>query len=175
MKEGRKVPLKRKAVAVWLVDNTGLTFKQIAEFCDLHELEIQNIADGNLPDGIVGESPIVLGQLTREEIEKCEKNANKSLTLSAQITDTLDFLKKRKSYTPIAKRKDKPNAIAYLLKYFPDASNKQIKKIIGTTDLMIDSIKKKEYWNIKNVVPENPVLLGICSKEKFDDVLNGTK
>ena len=173
---GNKLPLMRKAAAVWLVENTSLTFEQIADFCGMHELEIQGIADGDVASGIVGQSPINNGQLTREIIELCEKDPNKKLELKEQVTDNLDIVKKKKGkYTPIARRGDKPNGIAYLLKYHPDITDAQIRKLIGTTTTMIDSIRNRTHWNIKEIVPRDPVLLGLCSQSLFDSVVDEIK
>lgn len=171
-----KLPLMRKAIAVWLVDNTALTFEQIADFCGMHELEIQGIADGEVAGGIVGQSPIDNGQLTREMIAACEKDPTKSLELKEQISDSLDITTKKKSkYIPIARRGDKPSGIAYLLKYYPDITDAQIRKLIGTTTVMINSIRERTHWNIKEIVPRDPVLLGLCSQSLFNQVIDEVK
>ena len=168
-----KIPLMRKSVAVWLIENTSLTFQQIADFCDMHELEVQSIADGETSVGIVGKSPIVIGQLTKEMIEKCEKDPNKKLELKELAIEKLEQPKKKKTkYVPIAKRSDKPNAILYLLKYYPNITDEQIKKLIGTTKNMVDSIKNKTYWNIKELTPKDPVLLGLCSQFSFNNIVS---
>lgn len=173
---GSKLPLMRKAAAVWLVENTALTFEQIADFCGMHELEVQGIADGEVAGGIVAQSPIDSGQLTKEMIEICEKDPNKKLELKKQISDELDIVKKKKGkYTPIARRGDKPNAIAYLLKYYPDITDAQIRKLIGTTTTMIDSIRNRTHWNIKEITPRDPVLLGLCSQSLFNSVVDEVK
>ena len=173
---GNKLPLMRKAAAVWLVDNTALTFEQIADFCGMHELEIQGIADGEVAGGIVAQSPIDNGQLTREMIAACEKNPDKRLELKEQISEELDIATKKKGkYTPIARRSDKPSAIAYLLKYYPDITDTQIRKLIGTTTTMINSIKNRTHWNIKEITPRDPVLLGLCSQSLFNQVIDEIK
>lgn len=173
---GNKLPLMRKAAAVWLVENTALTFEQIADFCGMHELEIQGIADGEVAGGIVAQSPIDSGQLTREMISICEKDPEKQLELKKQITEDLDIIKKKKGkYTPIARRGDKPNGISYLLKYYPDITDTQIRKLIGTTIVMIDSIKNRTHWNIKEITPRDPVLLGLCSQSLFNQVIEEVK
>lgn len=169
-------PLMRKATAVWLVENTSLTFEQIGRFCGLHELEIQGIADGDVATGIIGQSPVFSGQLTEEEIKRCEANPSASLV----INHNPDFEaktsgKKSGKYTPIARRQDKPDGIAYLLKYYPEITNKQIKKLIGTTDSMIDSIRNRTHWNLKNIKPRDVVLLGLCSQSQFNDVILTSK
>ena len=167
-----ELPLMRKATAVWLVENTALTFKQIANFCGLHELEVQGIADGDVASGIIGQNPINSAQLTHEEITRCEKNENASLSLNKTAASLIKPSgKKASKYTPIARRGDKPDGISYLLKYYPEISNAQIKKLIGTTDKMIDSIRNRTHWNMKNIKPRDVVLLGLCSQSQFNDVV----
>jgi len=173
---GNKLPLMRKAAAVWLVENTSLTFEQIADFCGMHELEVQGIADGEIAGRIVAQSPIDSGQLTREMIEMCQKDPNKRLELKKQISEDLDVVKKKKGkYTPIARRGDKPNGIAYLLKCYPDITDAQIRKLIGTTTTMINSIRDRTYWNIREITPRDPVLLGLCSQSLFNSVIDEIK
>jgi uncharacterized protein len=167
------LPLMRKATAVWLVDNTSLTFSQIANFCGLHELEIQGIADGDVAGSIIGQSPISSSQLTLEEIARCEANPKSGLILNK--TFDREVKSKTTKYTPIARRQDKPDGIAYLLKYYPEISNAQIKKLVGTTDKMIDSIRDKSHWNLKNIKPRDVVLLGLCSQSQFNDVISQVK
>lgn len=173
---GSKLPLMRKAAAVWLVENTALTFEQIADFCGMHELEVQGIADGEVAGGIVGQSPIDNGQLSKEMIAMCEKDPDKRLELKKQVSEDLEIVKKKKGkYTPIARRGDKPNGIAYLLKYYPDITDAQIRKLIGTTTTMIDSIRNRTHWNIKEITPRDPVLLGLCSQSLFNLVIDEVK
>ncbi|MES2677317.1 MAG: cell cycle transcriptional regulator TrcR [Pseudomonadota bacterium] len=169
----QELPLMRKATAVWLVENTSLTFNQIANFCGLHELEVQGIADGDVAAGIIGQNPINSGQLTREEISRCESNSKADLTLKQSASDIIKASAKKKTgkYTPIARRTDKPDGIFYLLKYYPEITNAKIKKLIGTTDKMIDSIRNKTHWNMKNLKPRDIVLLGLCSQSQFNEVL----
>ncbi len=168
----QELPLMRKATAVWLVENTSLTFAQIATFCGLHELEVQGIADGDVASGILGQNPFLSGQLSHEEIARCEKNPEAVLALKRSVTsDVKPVSKKVGKYTPIARRQDKPDGIVYLLKYFPDISNAQIKKLVGTTDKMIDSIRSRTHWNLKNIKPRDVVLLGLCSQSQFNDVI----
>ena len=170
----QELPLMRKATAVWLVENTSLTFTQIADFCGLHELEVQGIADGDVASGIIGQNPINSGQLTREEISRCESNAKNSVALrqaAAEIIKASLSQKKTGKYTPIARRTDKPDGIFYLLKYYPEITNIKVKKLIGTTDKMIDSIRNKTHWNMKNLKPRDVVLLGLCSQAQFNEVL----
>ena len=168
----QELPLMRKATAVWLVENTSLTFLQIAKFCGLHELEVQGIADGDVASGIIGQNPFLSAQLTREEIERCEKDPEATLALNRSTSSDVKTVgKKVGKYTPIARRQDKPDGIVYLLKYYPDITNNQIKKLVGTTDKMIDSIRDRSHWNMKNIKPRDVVLLGLCSQSQFNDVL----
>ncbi len=172
----QELPLMRKATAVWLVENTSLTFGQIAIFCGLHALEVQGIADGDVASGIIGQNPILSGQLSREEIERCEKNSDAVLTLRRSTTsDVKSVSKKTGKYTPIARRQDKPDGISYLLKYYPDISNGQIKKLVGTTDKMIESIRTRTHWNLKNIKPRDVVLLGLCSQSQFNEIIASIK
>ena len=168
----QELPLMRKATAVWLVENTSLTFVQIANFCGLHELEIQGIADGDVASGIIGQDPISSGQLTREEIARNEQDSSISLILNKSAASDVKITgKKTGKYTPIARRQDKPDGIMYLLKYYQDITNAQIKKLVGTTDKMIESIRDRSHWNIKNIKPRDVVLLGLCSQSQFNDIL----
>lgn len=169
------LPLMPKATAVWLVDNTALSFKQIADFCGLHELEIQGIADGDVAQSIIGQSPIFSGQLTQEEISECEKNPERKLQIQQSVAANIKETGKKSKYTPVARRQDKPDGIAFLLKYHPELTNSQIKKLIGTTDSMIDSIKTKSHWNIKNIKPRDVVLLGLCSQSQFNEMIEKAK
>ncbi len=168
----QELPLMRKATAVWLVENTSLTFAQIANFCGLHELEVQGIADGDVASGIIGQNPFLSAQLTHEEIARCEKDPEASLVLNKSVSSSIKSAgKKVGKYTPIARRQDKPDGIFYLLKYYPEITNNQVKKLVGTTDKMIDSIRDRSHWNIKNIKPRDVVLLGLCSQSQFNDVL----
>jgi len=172
MKTNQDLPLMRKATVVWLVENTSLTFKQIANFCGFHELEVQGIADGDVATGIIGQNPITSGQLTKEEIDRCQKDENASLKLNKTIASQIKTTGKKTKYTPIARRGDKPDGIAYLLKYHPDITNAQIRKLIGTTNAMIDSIRDRSHWNMKNIKPRDVVLLGLCSQSQFNEIVN---
>lgn len=164
--------LMPKATAIWLVDNTSLTFKQISEFCNLHELEVQGIADGEIGKGIAGVDPIANGQLTHEEIARCESNSEENLQLSEEITRYLKqdekSSKKGASYIPVARRQDKPNAIAWLLKNCPEMRPNHIAKLIGSTKNTIEAIKGRTHWNIQNIKPQDPVLLGLCLQKDLD-------
>jgi len=171
----QELPLMRKATAVWLVENTSLSFAQIAIFCGLHELEVQGIADGDVASGIIGQNPIVSGQLTHEEISRCEQDSKAILHLNKNAASQVRSVEKNSKYTPIARRQDKPDGIAYLLKYYPDITNGQIKKLIGTTDKMIDSIRSRSHWNMKNIKPRDVVLLGLCSQSHFNDIISQVK
>jgi uncharacterized protein len=172
----QELPLMRKATAVWLVENTSLTFTQIANFCGLHELEVQGIADGDVASGIIGQNPILSGQLTREEIARCEQKSDSTMLLNKSAASQVKSTEKAVGkYTPIARRQDKPDGISYLLKYYPEITNGQIKKLVGTTDKMIDSIRSRAHWNMKNIKPRDVVLLGLCSQSQFNDVISQVK
>lgn len=171
----QELPLMRKATAVWLVDNTSLTFLQIANFCGLHELEVQGIADGDVASGIIGQNPIFSGQLTQEEIKRCEADSTANLIINKNAASEIKEKSKSSKYTPIARRQDKPDGISYLLKYYPEISNSQIKKLVGTTDKMIDSIRDKTHWNMKEIKPRDVVLLGLCSQSQFNDIISQLK
>ena len=162
------LPLMQKATAVWLVENTSLTFRQIATFCGLHELEISGIADGEVAQGIRGMDPISTNQLTREEIENCERNADRNLEL--MINPAAKGEKKRRGpkYTPLSKRQDKPSAILWLVKFHPDLTDGQISKLVGTTKNTIQTIRQRSHWNINNIQPIDPVALGLCKQVELD-------
>ena len=162
------LPLMQKATAVWLVENTSLTFRQIAAFCGLHELEISGIADGEVAQGIRGMDPISTNQLTREEIENCERNADRNLEL--MINPAAKGEKKRRGpkYTPLSKRQDKPSAILWLVKFHPELTDGQISKLVGTTKNTIQSIRQRSHWNINNIQPIDPVALGLCKQVELD-------
>jgi hypothetical protein len=164
------LPLMPKATAVWLVDNTRLTFKQIGDFCGLHELEVQGIADGEVAQNIVGLDPIGNGQLTKEEITRCEGDPAERLKLSQPV---IPEAKKRKGprYTPVSKRQDRPDAIAWLVRYHPELTDAQVGKLIGTTKPTIASIRNRTHWNMTNLKPTDPVSLGLCSQIELDDAI----
>lgn len=172
-----KIPLMPKATAVWLVDNTTLTFKQIAEFCGLHELEVKGIADGEVAKGVMGIDPISNGQLTKEELERCSQDANAVMKIKVNSAYESVSAPKRKGakYTPIARRQDKPDAIYWLLKNFPDISDAKIIKLIGTTKLTVGAIRDRTHWNMQNIKPRDPVLLGICSQTDLDKTIETIK
>jgi uncharacterized protein len=163
-------PLMPKATAVWLVDNTSLTFDQIAEFCGLHVLEVRGIADGEVMRGILGVNPIHTGQLTRAEITRCEQDPKAKLALTPEMEKTIKEEQKKKtgSYTPIVRRQDKPDAILWMLKNCPQMTNTQISKLLGTTKNTINAIKDKTHWNYHNLRPKDPVLLGLCTQTELN-------
>ena len=156
-------PFMPKATAVWLVENTKISFKQIADFCDLHELEIKGIADGDVAKGIKAYNPILAGQLTREEIESCSKDISRPLTLSKKILD-IKSEKKTKKYVPLSKRQDRPEAVQWLTKNYPQLSDGQIVKLVGSTKNTVDLIRNKRYWNSSNLSSKDPVVSNLCSQ-----------
>lgn len=173
----KKTPLMPKATAMWLIDNTSLSFKQIADFCGLHELEVQGMADGDVAGDIMGRSPIESGQLTKENIIECEKDATKNLVLIEHISDSIEIKKTRKNttYVPMARRGDKPDGIMFLIKNYPNITDQQIRKLVSTTTPIIESIRNKTHWNIREIKPRDPVLLGLCSQSQFNAVINEIK
>ena len=162
------LPLMPKATAVWLVENTSLTFEQIAQFCGMHSLEIQAIADGEVGSSMMGLNPIANGQLTKEEIARCE--ADEKAVLKKNVSDLPAVMTRSKGarYTPMAKRQDKPDAIAWILKHRPELTDAQIRKLIGTTNKSIDAIRDKTHWNMPNIKARNPVLLGLCTEADLE-------
>ena len=166
-------PLMPKATAVWLVENTSLTFDQIAEFCKLHPLEVKGIADGEVATGIKGFDPISAGQLTREEIADAEKNPNRRLTLAVAKVRLPEIKKPRGArYTPLSRRQDRPNAILWLLRNHPELKDAQIMRLVGTTKSTLQSIRERSHWNSANLQPMDPVTLGLCSQIDLDFEVN---
>ena len=165
-------PLMRKATAVWLLDNTTLTFRQIANFCGLHELEISGIADGEVAGGIRGIDPIINSQLTADEIKKCEANEDLDLQLYKNPAAVGEKRSRGPKYTPLSKRQDKPAAIAWLVKFHPDMTDGQISRLIGTTKNTIKAIRERTHWNINNLTPTDPVILGLCKQVELQKVLD---
>ncbi|HRO11273.1 DUF1013 domain-containing protein [Amaricoccus sp.] len=161
-------PLMQKATAVWLVENTTLTFQQIAEFCGLHELEVNGIADGEVAQGIKGFDPIANRQLTAEEIRKGERDPHYRLKLFHNPAAEGETKRKGPRYTPLSKRQDRPSAIAWLVKFHPELSDGQIAKLVGTTKPTIQSIRDRSHWNIANITPVDPVALGLCKQVELD-------
>ncbi|MFV9882087.1 MAG: cell cycle transcriptional regulator TrcR [Anaplasma ovis] len=166
-------PLMPRAVAVWLVDNTALTFEQIAEFCGLHLLEVKGIADGEVAKGVVGCNPVAMGQVTKEEIEACQKDPTRIPKLVAHRGVATGKLSRRRGarYTPVARRRDKPDAVCWILKYCAEMHDSQIAKLIGTTKATIAAVRNKEHWNSSNIKPRDPVLLGLCTQADLDEAI----
>jgi hypothetical protein len=157
------LPLMPKATAVWLIEKTALTFTQIADFCGMHPLEVQAIADGEVAQGIVGYDPVANGQLAQSEITRCEADPNTRLKL---LPSALPVPKRGKGarYTPVAKRNDRPDGIAYLLRNYPQLSEAQVAKLLGTTKDTIQKVRDRTHWNSANIKPRDPVILGLCSQ-----------
>jgi len=162
-------PLMPKATAVWLVDNTSLTFEQIADFCGLHPLEVKGIADEDVAKGIKGQDPVSSGQLTREQIEEAEKNPKARLKM-APPKHKMPSVKQKKAprYTPVSKRQDKPDAVYWILRNHPEFADADIIKLIGTTKATIQKIRERSHWNATNIKAVDPVTLGLCSQLELD-------
>ena len=163
--------LMPKATAVWLIDNTTLTFEQISEFCNLHVLEVQAIADGDVGQGILGFDPIRNGQLTQEEIDNCCNDAKLSLKRSSSSLQETKNKNKGPKYIPLARRGDKPDAIAWIVKNHPEVKNNQISKLIGTTKDTIEKIRTRSHWNISNITAKHPVLLSLCTQDDLENAI----
>ena len=157
-----------KATAVWLVENTALSFEQIADFCGLHALEVQAIADEEVAIGMQGRDPVSAGELTMEEIERCSKDETARLRLSRRDIPLPTPRSKGARYTPVSKRQDRPDAIAWLLKNCPELADAQIAKLVGTTKPTIDKIRERTHWNTQNIKPRNPLSLGLCSETDLE-------
>jgi hypothetical protein len=157
------LPLMPKATAVWLIEKTALTFEQIAEFCGLHPLEVQAIADGEVAQGIVGYDPVANHQLTAEEISRCEADPTRRLTL-IPANNPVPRRARGARYTPVAKRNDRPDAIAFVLRNFPQLTDAQISKLLGTTKETIQKVRERSHWNSANIKPRDPVILGLCTQ-----------
>ena len=164
-------PLMPMATAVWLVENTTLTFKQIANFCKLHEVEIQGIADGEVAKGIVGYNPIMSGQLTREEIKLSSENSNRPLNLKTNNVEVENTDKKIKKYVPLSKRQDKPDSALWLIKQHSILKDSQIAKLVGITKNSVTSIRNKSYWNFNNLNAKDPVAMGLFSQKDLIDAI----
>ena len=165
------VPLMPMATAVWLVENTTLTFRQIANFCNLHEVEIQGIADGEVAKGIKAYNPIISGQLTREEIELASKDENKELQIKNTDIEISTEDKKVKKYIPISKRQDKPDSALWLIKHHSLLKDSQIAKLVGITKASVTAIKNKSYWNYNNLNPKDPVALNLFSQKDLVEAI----
>ena len=162
-------PLMPKATAVWLVDNTSLTFEQIADFCGLHPLEVKGIADEDVAKGIKGQDPVATGQLTREQIELAEKDPKARLKMAAPKHKIPPVKQKRTPrYTPVSKRQDKPDAVYWLLRNHPEFTDADVIKLIGTTKATIQKIRERSHWNATNIKAVDPVTLGLCSQLELD-------
>ena len=165
----QEAPFMPKATAVWLVENTTLSFRQIANFCKLHELEVKGIADGDVAKGIKAYNPILAGQLTRDEIELCSKDQDRSLKLSKKNQDVIVSKERKKTkYTPLSKRKDRPDSVLWLVKNFPQLSDGQVGKLVGSTKGTVGLIRNRTYWNLSNLTAKDPVILGLCSQLQFE-------
>ncbi len=162
-------PLMPKATAVWLVDNTGLTFEQIADFCGLHPLEVKGIADEDVAKGIKGQDPVTSGQLTREQIAEAEKDPKARLKM-APPKHKMPPVKQKKAprYTPVSKRQDKPDAVYWIIRNHPEFADADIIKLIGTTKATIQKIRERSHWNAQNIKAVDPVTLGLCSQLELD-------
>ena len=171
----KDIPLMPKATAVWLVENTSLSFKQIANFCKLHEVEVQGIADGEVAKGIKAYNPILAGQLTREEIELSSKDVKRPLKLLKNEIDITRKERKKPKYTPLSKRQDRPDAIYWLLRNYPELLDSQIARLIGTTKNTVVSIKKRNYWNFSNLTPKDPIAINLCSQGDLENAINKAK
>jgi hypothetical protein len=169
------LPLMPKATAVWLIENTSLTFKQIADFCGLHELEIKGIADGDVAVGIKAYNPILSNQLTREEIEASSKDPSRPLKL---VEKNIEFEVKKMvgtKYTPISQREDKPSAISWLTKNYPILTDAQICKLVGSTKGTVDAIRNRKHWNMSNISPKDPVMANLCSQTDLQEAIDKAK
>ncbi len=164
-------PLMPKATAVWLVENTALTFEQISEFCGLHELEVQAIADGEVAIGMQGLDPIAGGELKQEELDRCATDPKARLEMAVSDIPLPKARQKGARYTPISKRQDRPDAIAWLLRNQPEFTDAQISKLIGTTKPTINAIRERSHWNMPNIKPQNPVNLGLCSGPDLEKIV----
>ncbi len=165
-------PLMPKATAVWLVENTGLTFDQIAEFCGMHALEVKGIADGEVAAGIRGLDPVGAGMLSRDEIKRAEADPKARLKIAKSVAaDVKPPKRKEPRYTPLSKRQDRPDAIAWLLRNHPEVGEQQICKLLGTTKATVQAVRDRTHWKSQDIRPRDPVLLGLCSQVELDDAV----
>ena len=162
-----KAPLMPMATAVWLVENTSLTFKQIAEFCKMHEVEVQGIADGEVAKGIVGYNPIISGQLTDEEINLSSSDENRALNIIDEEIEIKNSDNKVKKYVPLSKRQDKPDSALWLIKNHPNLKDSQIARLVGITKNSVTSIRNKSYWNFNNLNSKDPVAMGLFTQKEL--------
>ncbi len=164
-----QAPLMPKATAVWLIENTALTFRQIADFCKLHELEVKGIADGDVAQGIKGMDPVAAGELTRDELDRGQADPEYMMKMAeSRVQVPLSRTKKGPRYTPVSRRQDRPDAIAWLLRYHPELPDSQIMKLVGTTKPTIQAIRDRTHWNSANIKPVDPVTLSLCSQLDLD-------
>lgn len=177
MSKKQQYPLMPKATAVWLVENTSLTFKQIADFCGVHELEVKGIADGEVALGIMGTDPVTTGQIDKNELERCAQDPKAMLKLktSSSYEAAKGHNKKTAKYTPIARRQDKPDAIYWILKNYSEVKDSDIIKLIGTTKSTVAAIRDRTHWNMANIRQRDPVLLGICSQIDLDRIIEKSR
>ena len=164
------LPLMPKATAVWLIEKTALTFTQIAEFCGMHPLEVQAIADGEVAQGIVGYDPVANSQITQADIRRCEADPNARLKLMASTMPPPKRLRGAR-YTPVAKRNDRPDAIAFMLRNYPHVSETAVGKLLGTTKETIQKVRDRSHWNSTNIKPRDPVILGLCTQGDMNDAI----
>ncbi|MFL2661384.1 MAG: cell cycle transcriptional regulator TrcR [Alphaproteobacteria bacterium] len=168
-------PLMPKATASWLIENTSLSFKQISEFVGVHILEIQALADGEVSSGILPRNPLENGELTQEEISRCETNSQLSLNIKQSDIPIPNSKTKGAKYTPLSKRADKPNGIYWFIKNIPEIPDSKICKLIGTTKKTVQSLRDRSYWNMQNIRAQNPFELGLCSKEDIEKIIDKYK
>ncbi|MCU0838942.1 MAG: DUF1013 domain-containing protein [Rhodospirillales bacterium] len=161
------LPLMPKATAVWLVENTSLTFEQIADFCGMHALEVQAIADGDVAIGMQGRDPVACGEVAMSEIDRCSQDPAARLRPLERRIPLPEARPKGARYTPVAKRQDRPDAIAWLLKNYPELSEGQVCKLIGTTKNTIEKVRDRTHWNSPNIKPRNPISLGLCGESEL--------
>ena len=166
------LPLMPKATAIWLVENTSLSFKQIANFCGMHELEIKGIADGEVGAGIKGLNPITNNQLTKEEIERCSNDSDSDLQIiENEISAKTEQSKKKKKYTPLSKRQDRPDAVYWLIRNHPELKDSQVARLVGSTKSTIDAIRNRTHWNMASIKPQDPIGLGLCKQIELDEAI----
>lgn len=164
-------PLMPVATAVWLIDNTSLTFKQVGAFCGMHPAQVQGIADGEVSVGIVGRNPVSNGELTQEELDRCQKDSSAHLQLSNPVADVPQPRRRGGRYTPVSRRGDRPDAIAWLIKFHPELPDSKIGKLLGTTKTTISAVREKSHWNSQSIKPRDPVSLGICTQMELDETV----
>ncbi|GHT98436.1 hypothetical protein FACS1894126_3920 [Alphaproteobacteria bacterium] len=169
-----ETPIMPQGTAIWLIENTALTFEQIAGFCGLHPLEVQALADEQASVGMVGVDPVNLGQLTREEIERCSQNPKAKLNIAAQKF-SIKKPKSKKKYTPLLKRRERPDAIAWLVKFYPDIPDASICALVSTTKATVQSIRDRTHSRMNEIHPKDPVLLGFCSQIELDSAVSKIK